>query len=144
MMALRQTDLPEPVEPATIRWGISARLLKIMLPPMSLPRAKINLWPPALNSSVSTSSRMVTGTLLALGISMPRVPLPGDGPFDAHGAGLGAQGDVVGQGHHAAHLHARGQGDLVAGDGGPGQTSTTLAATPKLVSTRSRLALTSS
>ena len=43
IIALRHTDLPEPVVPATSRWGILARSAVIMLPVISLPRATLSL-----------------------------------------------------------------------------------------------------
>ena len=40
-MALMATDLPDPVVPATRRWGILARSATTGWPEMSLPRARV-------------------------------------------------------------------------------------------------------
>src|SRR3546814_2272763 len=46
IIAFTPTDLPEPVVPATSRWGIFARSVMTGLPPMSWPRARVtgDLW----------------------------------------------------------------------------------------------------
>ena len=42
-MAFKATDLPDPVVPATSRWGIFARSTTTGRPLMSLPRARVRM-----------------------------------------------------------------------------------------------------
>ncbi len=79
MSALTHTLLPEPVAPATSRWGILARSTAYALPDTSRPRAKVS---GLVESSIwlsSTRGLKPTTSLTELGISMPTTSLPGMG-----------------------------------------------------------------
>ena len=67
IMALMDTDLPEPVVPPMSRWGIFARSVMIDVPSTSLPMAMSN-GPPS--ASLRTSPRK-TVWRVRLGTSMP-------------------------------------------------------------------------
>ena len=71
------TDLPDPVVPATSRWGMRARSTRTGVPLMSLPSARLS--GPALRSKASeaSSSRRCTVSRLRLGSSMPITLRPG-------------------------------------------------------------------
>ncbi len=76
---LTKLDLPEPVEPATSRCGIFARLHEMYSPSMSLPRAITSgWWSRRVDGSVSTSARR-TISRSVFGTSMPTADLPGMG-----------------------------------------------------------------
>jgi hypothetical protein len=79
MMALMQTDLPEPVAPAISKCGIFARSEMSGLPETSLPRAIGNSALVLTQSSLSMISRMPTGVGCWLGTSTPTAALPGIG-----------------------------------------------------------------
>ncbi len=79
IIELMKLDLPEPVAPATSRWGILARLATTKPPSTSLPRpAIIGWWSDRAMLERSTSPRE-TISLSVLGISMPIADLPGIG-----------------------------------------------------------------
>ena len=73
------TDLPEPVVPATSICGIFARLPTIILPSISLPTANVSLPFAPLYSLLSISSLKATVSLWSLGTSIPTAALPGTG-----------------------------------------------------------------
>ena len=78
IMPLTATDLPEPVEPATKRWGILAKSKERTEPLTALPRGISR----SLLASVldwSQSSRKVTVAISELGTSIPTRDFPGIG-----------------------------------------------------------------
>ena len=79
IIELMNDDFPDPVAPATSRWGIFARLATTKPPSTSLPRpATIGWWSERAMLERSTSPRE-TISLSMLGISMPIADLPGIG-----------------------------------------------------------------
>ena len=78
-MVLMETDFPEPVAPATSRWGMRARSVTTGAPAMSLPRAMGSFILPRWNSSVANISLRKTISRSRFGISIPTTPLPGMG-----------------------------------------------------------------
>ena len=76
-MAFTPTDLPEPVVPATSRWGILARLATMGLPPISFPRANVSGEEDSVNTLAPSTSLRRTISRSSLGISMPTTDLPG-------------------------------------------------------------------
>ena len=79
MMERVQTDLPEPVVPAMMTWGIFAISPSIILPVISFPTANVSLLFESLNSGEDIISRRVTMSFAVFGISMPTAALPGTG-----------------------------------------------------------------
>jgi len=79
MIVFKQTDLPEPVAPATKRCGIFPKSLKTALPVMSLPSAiqSGGMWPRC--GSASRMLRIETTETVRFGTSMPTADLPGIG-----------------------------------------------------------------
>ena len=73
------TDLPEPVVPATSRWGMEARSLMYARPEMSLPIAKGIEDLLEANSFDFISSDRNTIARFLLGSSIPTTDLPGMG-----------------------------------------------------------------
>ncbi len=71
------TDLPEPVEPATSRWGIVSSVATLMRPLMSLPSATVSGDAEPVNSSDSSIWRRLITSRFRFGTSMPTVDLPG-------------------------------------------------------------------
>ena len=71
------TDLPEPVVPATSKWGMRARSTITGSPPMVLPSAMASLWPESPKSLVASNSRSSTFSRFWLGSSMPMALRPG-------------------------------------------------------------------
>ena len=65
-----QTDLPEPVVPAIMTWGIFVMSPPIALPVMSLPTANASLLCELRNSGDESISRSVTVSLLMFEIQM--------------------------------------------------------------------------
>ena len=78
-MAFRPTDLPIPVAPATRRWGILARSTMYTSFVMVLPSARGNSKSVSLNLRLLIMLSIETIWGLALGTSIPMVPLPGMG-----------------------------------------------------------------
>ena len=78
-MVLIHTDLPEPVEPATNRWGILDRSARIDVPIISLPSATRILFAPLFCQVASSTSLKPTEDISRFGISIPIVFLPGIG-----------------------------------------------------------------
>ena len=76
-MALRATDLPAPVVPATSRCGILARSATAGWPLMSLPSARVSGALASANSLALRFSDSRTISRCSLGISSPTVVLPG-------------------------------------------------------------------
>ena len=76
-MALTPTDLPEPVVPATNRWGILARLATTGLPAISLPSARVSLDAASRYGLEVRTSERRTISREWLGISIPITDLPG-------------------------------------------------------------------
>ena len=76
-MVLIATDLPEPVVPATKRWGMRARSAMIGSPPMFLPKHSASLCLLSTKSAEATSSRRYTVSRRAFGSSMPMALRPG-------------------------------------------------------------------
>ena len=75
-MALTPTDLPEPVVPATNKWGILAKSTTTDFPAMSWPNAKDKLDVEVLKAFEDKISVKRTIFLLVLGISIPTTDLP--------------------------------------------------------------------
>ena len=76
-MALTATDLPDPVVPATSRWGMLARSSTTGAPDICLPRAIGSLISGLRKARVSSSSRSTTISRSSLGSSMPSTVRPG-------------------------------------------------------------------
>ena len=76
---LMKLDLPEPVAPATSRWGIFARLATTKPPSTSLPSPTTSGWWSERAVLDRSTSPRETISLSALGISMPIADLPGIG-----------------------------------------------------------------
>ena len=76
---LTKLDLPEPVEPATSRWGIFARLAVTIRPSMSLPSPMTIGWVSARAVGEFRTSARRTISRSALGTSMPTADFPGMG-----------------------------------------------------------------
>ena len=74
-----QTDLPEPVAPATSKCGILFSSQYTGSPIKSLPKVNNNCLDLSLNFSLFVSSDIRTITFSALGISTPTALLPGIG-----------------------------------------------------------------
>ena len=76
-MLFMHTDFPEPVVPATNKWGMSAKSLTTGEPEILFPKAigKLNSF--FLNFSSETISLKKTFSLLEFGISIPTVFFPG-------------------------------------------------------------------
>ena len=79
MIALTQTDLPEPVAPAMSRWGMRARSATVAWPETSRPRPKLSAPLVAAHSSDSITPRSETSEIWTLGTSMPTKSRPGTG-----------------------------------------------------------------
>ena len=80
-MSLIQTDLPEPVAPATKRCGVLLISHHFTLPIMSLPRATASNWLLVWLGISSNVSLKVTICAASFGISIPTVLLPGIGAW---------------------------------------------------------------
>ena len=76
---LIHTDLPEPVAPAIIPWGIFLRSSVTGFPVKPSPRTASNGDVEFINSSVPITSEMRTGLVFRFGISIPIELLPGIG-----------------------------------------------------------------
>ena len=76
---LRKLDLPEPVWPATRRWGILARLTITVRPLMSRPRVASSGWVALAASSDTSRSPTVIIWRRTFGTSTPMACLPGMG-----------------------------------------------------------------
>ncbi len=74
-----QDDLPEPVDPDTRTWGISARLATTARPAMSRPRATSSGWVALPASGEARMSPSATRTRRRLGTSTPMADFPGIG-----------------------------------------------------------------
>ena len=79
IMLFRQTDFPDPVEPATRRWGILARSSIRCFPAASFPRHKGSAWFEALKFLEERRSLRRTSSPMGFGTSTPNVDLPGIG-----------------------------------------------------------------
>ena len=79
IIVLMQTDFPEPVDPATKRWGILAISATTVFPAMSFPTATVILDLLCWNSDDSSRSRSITAVVSLLGTSIPTAALPGIG-----------------------------------------------------------------
>ncbi len=79
IIELMKLDLPEPVAPATRRWGILARLATTKPPSTSLPSPTIIGWWSLRALLDRSTSPRETISLSTLGISMPMALLPGMG-----------------------------------------------------------------
>ena len=79
MIALRQTDFPEPVVPAMSRWGMAVRSATTDWPDTSWPSANRRGDSILANASDSITSRRATTETSGLGTSMPTSDLPGIG-----------------------------------------------------------------
>jgi len=75
-MVLMATDLPEPVVPATSRWGILARSAMTGSPPIVLPSAIGSFSLAVMKSWLASISRKSTFSRLAFGSSMPMALRP--------------------------------------------------------------------
>ena len=76
-IALIPTDLPEPVVPATNRWGIRARSATVGTPEISLPKANVNGDGERSYASDDRTSLSLTISLFSFGISIPTTDFPG-------------------------------------------------------------------
>ncbi len=76
-MALRATDLPEPVVPAISRCGMRARSATIGAPPMSLPSASARGEATSSYALLLMISPSVTTSRFSFGISRPITDFPG-------------------------------------------------------------------
>ena len=76
---LTKLDLPEPVEPATSRWGIFVRFAVTKWPSMSLPRPITIGWLSLTVDGARSTSPRRTISRSELGTSMPTADLPGIG-----------------------------------------------------------------
>jgi hypothetical protein len=76
---LMLTLLPEPVCPATRRWGIAPRSSTIGAPATSRPSATVSLDGEPRKIAVSTTSRSETRPTAMFGTSIPTTLLPGIG-----------------------------------------------------------------
>ena len=74
-----QTDLPEPVEPATRRCGVLLISHQITLPIIFLPKGHRSLEPSSDLGTFSKTSLKETEAVSLLAISIPTVFLPGIG-----------------------------------------------------------------
>ena len=75
------TDLPEPVVPATSRCGMRARSAAMGSPETSRPRAMPSCEPSLWNAALSRMGRMRTVIVRELGTSMPTYERPGTGAW---------------------------------------------------------------
>ena len=77
------TDLPEPVAPATSKWGVFFKSKTIGLPSESLPNAIsiLLLSIPNVNDDSWTTDFIPTISLLLCGISIPTTFFPGTGAW---------------------------------------------------------------
>ena len=118
IIELMKLDLPEPVDPATSRWGIFARFATRKPPSTSLPSpivigcALFEATPERSTSPSETISRS------RFGISMPIALLPGIGERIATSLLATAYDEVLGERRDAFDLDAVAERDLVAGDAG--------------------------
>src|SRR2546426_210862 len=87
-IALRPTDLPVPVAPATSRCGIAVRSDTTGPPVTSLPRASGSFFFGSTKSAEAKISRRYTMPASAFGTSMATGPRPGIGPTMRTGAAL--------------------------------------------------------
>jgi len=76
---LMHTLFPEPVAPATRRWGILAISATTFCPDISFPKAKASFELYSLNSLESKTSFKNTGTTSLFGTSIPTAAFPGIG-----------------------------------------------------------------
>ena len=79
IMEFTKLDLPDPVDPATSRWGILARLASTKPPPTSLPTPMVIGCVLFVAAPERSTSPSVTISRSLLGISMPIALLPGMG-----------------------------------------------------------------
>ncbi len=79
IIELMHTLLPEPVDPAIRRCGISFKSATIGVPEISLPTANASFDFAVLNSLESKISRKVTKLTLSFSTSIPTAALPGIG-----------------------------------------------------------------
>ena len=94
------TDLPEPVVPAMITWGILAISPRIIFPAISFPTAKVSLLFELRNSSEPIISLMVTVSLFSFGTSIPITDFPGTGasirtPFAARFSAISSSRPLI-------------------------------------------------
>jgi len=77
IIALSPTDLPEPVVPATNKWGIFDKSITTGNPPISFPRHMLNM--EVFSSKVfdATTSLSLTISRSSFGISRPITDFPG-------------------------------------------------------------------
>ena len=75
-MVLIATDLPDPVVPATSRWGMRVRSTITGSPPIVLPSAIDRRWFDLPKSSLARSSRRYTVSRRWFGNSMPMALRP--------------------------------------------------------------------
>ena len=118
MMALMQTDLPEPVAPAMSRWGILARSETSGLPLTSLPRAMGRSALALAQSSDSMISRRPTSIRFWLGTSTPTAALPGMGAMMRTDWARMPERDILVEAGDFLHPHASRGNDFVTGDDG--------------------------
>ena len=76
---LMQDDFPDPVDPDTSTWGISARLAITARPEMSRPSATSRGWTALAASGEARMSPRATSWRRRLGTSTPMADLPGMG-----------------------------------------------------------------
>ena len=71
------TDFPDPVVPAIKRCGIFSKSAKTTWPEISFPRARVRWLFRSSNLEPTIKSPNITSSLLRLGISIPKLVLPG-------------------------------------------------------------------
>ena len=76
-MALTPIDLPDPVVPATRRWGILAISVTTVEPPISLPKAKVRGERDSWKLGDAITSFNCTISRCSFGISIPTTDFPG-------------------------------------------------------------------
>ena len=136
-----QTDLPEPVEPATRRWGILVKSNTLGVPIISLPKAAhieaslFKFW------GDSKTSLRVTLLIVGLGISTPIVLLPGIGAWIITSLAAKARAISLLILTIRLTLVPAGTVNSYSVTAGPMCISTTLAFIPKSLKTRSKISL---
>src|SRR6058998_494457 len=114
-IALRPTDLPVPVAPATSRCGIAVRSDTTGPPVTSLPRASGSFFFGSTKSAEAKISRRYHARLGVRHLDGHGAPT-GDRPDDAHGRGLQSEREIVGEIDDPADLHTGGRLELVRRD----------------------------
>ena len=131
-MLLIATDLPDPVVPATSRWGMRARSATTGLPPISLPSARARLASVFSKLALASSSRNSTVSRSPLGSSMPMTLRPRDCRGANRNRAHRAR-DVVGEPDYPRGSRAGLRFELVERDYRPGPDLGDLAEDPEIL-----------